>query len=186
MTSNKRKSNAELSNAKTSNAKTRKNRHPILVIGYGNPGREDDGLGPAFVKAFRDSAYKITLTDPYQLTVEDALSFKDDMIVVFVDAAKHLSEPFVFSQAQPSTEHGLGSHALSPEALLQLSDTVLDVRPQAFIMAIRGYQFDAFDEQLSAAATHNLNQAIDYFNQWLSDNATLKNSEQNQTETPHA
>ena len=161
-------------------------RRPVLVIGYGNPGRQDDGLGPAFVKAFAVSEYALSLSDPYQLTVEDALSFKDDIFVVFVDAAKTVSEPFSFQEIQASTEHGLGSHTLCPEALLQLSDTVFGVRPKAFIMAIEGYEFDAFNEQLSAAATNNLRQAIDFFNLWLNDNAARKSPNQNLNEARHA
>ena len=46
----------------------------IQVIGYGNPGRQDDGLGPAFVQALRNKGYTFPTSDPYQLTVEDALS----------------------------------------------------------------------------------------------------------------
>jgi hydrogenase maturation protease len=178
----KRLSNNDSNNgAPLSNA-----RRSVLVIGYGNPGREDDGLGPAFVHALPINDYELTLSDPYQLTVEDALSFKDDMLVVFVDAAKHLSEPFEFLEVQPSAAHELGSHTLSPEALLQLSDTVFGVRPQAFIMAIRGYQFDNFDEQLSEPATNNLRQAIEFFNQWLTENAARKEPVQPASEAHHA
>ncbi len=178
---NKRSNNDSNNNAALSNA-----RRSILVIGYGNPGREDDGLGPAFVNALPINDYELTLSDPYQLTVEDALSLKDDMLVVFVDAAKHLPEPFEFLEVQPSAAHELGSHSLSPEALLQLSDTVFGVRPQAFIMAIRGYQFDNFNEQLSEPATHNLLQAIKFFNQWITENAARKEPKPPANEAHHA
>lgn len=162
------------------------NRHSVLVIGYGNPGRQDDGLGPAFVKALRTSQYQLILSDPYQLTVEDALSFSDELPVVFVDAAKQLDQPFRFWEVNPSSDHGLGSHTLSPEALLQLSKTVFGVNPKAFILAIQGYHFDDFDEQLSSAALHNLKQALEFFNQWLSDNAVSKQNALQVDEAPHA
>ena len=44
-----------------------------LVLGFGNPGRLDDGLGPAVVEALR--AYElpgVTMDADYQLRVEDA------------------------------------------------------------------------------------------------------------------
>lgn len=141
----------------------------IQVIGYGNPGRQDDGLGPSFAKALRDKGYEFPISDPYQLTVEDALSFTGDTLVIFVDAAKTLSSPFTFEEVYPGTKHGLSSHSVSPESLLQLSDTVLGNRPRAYILAIRGYEFDHFEESLSPEAQQNLDDALAFFEHWLSD-----------------
>lgn len=158
----------------------------VQVIGYGNPGRQDDGLGPMFVDALRKSGYALSLSDPYQLTVEDALSFTDETVVVFVDAAKQLSKPFEFAEAKPSTEHGLGSHTLSPQSLLQLSETIFGVRPTAYVLAIKGEQFDDFEESLSPQAQQNLDQALDFFRKWLSKNAALREANEASNEVGHA
>ena len=59
-----------------------------LLIGYGNPGRGDDGLGPAFARrmAARElPALRVEID--YQLTVEHALMISAARTVVFVDAA---------------------------------------------------------------------------------------------------
>ena len=45
----------------------------ILLIGYGNPARVDDGLGPALAKAIEQLGLAdITVETGYQLQVEDA------------------------------------------------------------------------------------------------------------------
>ena len=45
----------------------------VLVIGYGNPGRMDDGLGPATIDELEKLAIDgVDLDADYQLTVEDA------------------------------------------------------------------------------------------------------------------
>ena len=47
----------------------------ILVIGYGNPGRLDDGLGPAVASAMEEfNLPGVSVDSNYQLTVEDAAS----------------------------------------------------------------------------------------------------------------
>ena len=145
-----------------------KKKGSIQVIGYGNPGRQDDGLGPRFAQALRDKGYEFPISDPDQLTVEDALSFSDDTLVIFVDATKTLSSTFTFEEVYPGTEHGLSSHSVSPESLLQLSDTVLGVKPRAYILAIKGYEFDDFEEALSPKAQKNLGDALAFFEHWLS------------------
>jgi hypothetical protein len=60
----------------------------ILVIGYGNPGRHDDGLGPAFAELVEKlDLDHVTVEAGYQLTVEDAAIISEHDVVVFVDAA---------------------------------------------------------------------------------------------------
>ena len=59
----------------------------ILLIGYGNPGRLDDGLGPAFAKAVEAlHTPGVTVEANYQLAVEDAHAVAQHEIVVFADA----------------------------------------------------------------------------------------------------
>ena len=63
----------------------------VLIYGYGNPGRQDDGLGNEFVeimeKWIADEGIKNVFTDSnYQLNIEDADTISSKDIVVFVDA----------------------------------------------------------------------------------------------------
>ena len=65
----------------------------ILIIGYGNPGRQDDGLGVFLVDELHKWANEAQLdyiyTDSnYQLNLEDAATISDFHLVVFADASK--------------------------------------------------------------------------------------------------
>lgn len=133
-----------------------------LIIGYGNPGRQDDGLGPAFIDASQNKPETIALQSNYQLTVEDALDIKDYQQVIFVDASLDCVEPFRLEEITTTNNSGFGSHSLTPQALIQLCHTLYQHSPKAYILAIRGYEFDQFEEKLSDKANNNLNQAIEY------------------------
>ena len=55
-----------------------------LFIGYGNPGRLDDGLGPAMAEAVEKLNLPGVVTDSdYQLTVEDAAEVAKYDLVIF-------------------------------------------------------------------------------------------------------
>lgn len=133
-----------------------------LIIGYGNPGRQDDGLGPAFIDAFPDKSDVIALQSNYQLTVEDALELKNYAQVIFVDASINGNEPFDLTEITATNNSGFGSHSLTPNALIQLCHTLYQHYPIAYILAIRGYEFDEFEEKLSYKANENLQQALSF------------------------
>ena len=45
----------------------------ILLLGFGNPGRQDDGLGPALVQAIEEMEIPgVRAEADYQLNIEDA------------------------------------------------------------------------------------------------------------------
>ena len=49
----------------------------LLLIGYGNPGRGDDGLGPALAEAIEQKQYADVEVDiDFQLNVEDAYALE--------------------------------------------------------------------------------------------------------------
>ena len=69
----------------------------VLVFGIGNPGRQDDGLGPALVEQAEKllpgqlssaSNLQIDYDANYQLNVEDAETISAYDLVYFVDASK--------------------------------------------------------------------------------------------------
>lgn len=145
-----------------------------LIIGYGNPGRQDDGLGPSFIDTFSNfialSEYeenKLNLQSNYQLTVEDALDICQYQQVIFVDASLEGESAFHVDEIKQTNDTGFGSHSLTPYALIQLCQTLYQHHPKAFIIGIRGYEFDQFEEKLSAAAEANLNQALAYLQKIL-------------------
>ena len=145
----------------------------ILVIGYGNPGRLDDGLGPAFAEQIQQlDLSNVTVESNYQLNIEDADLIAGYETVIFADASVNAVEPFEFRpMAASDPVIGFSSHSITAESLLGLSGQLFDKVPQAYAMAIRGYDFNEFGEQLSKRAEANLLEAIDYFRQWCADQA---------------
>lgn len=138
-------------------------RQRVLVLGYGNPGRLDDGLGPAAVAALAALQLDGVRCDSnYQLTVEDAVAVAEHDVVVFVDAAVSGREPFAFESLRPSADTSFTTHHLEPAAVLFLACDTFGARPEAYTLAIRGYEFDAFGEHLSSHARRNLRAAVHF------------------------
>ena len=94
----------------------------ILVYGYGNPGRQDDGLGPALVGRLEEERIPGVATDSnYQLQIEDAVAVSESDTVIFVDAVVRGEEPFTFTELEPSNEITLHDpHRCRPASVLAL------------------------------------------------------------------
>ena len=135
----------------------------VLVLCYGNPGRLDDGLGPALGEILeREGLPGITVDIDYQLTVEDAATAAEHGVVVFADAAVCGSEPFFFHAVAPKAGLGFSSHGAEPEAILALAADLSGTAPEGYALGIRGYDFDEFGEALSPGATQNLSAALQF------------------------
>ncbi len=145
----------------------------ILVIGYGNPGRLDDGLGPAFAEQVQALQLPdVSVESNYQLNIEDAELISRFDVVVFADASLDAQEPFDFRQMHPKPPVvGFSSHSITAESLLGLAGELFNATPQAHAMAIRGYDFNEFGEQISDAAQENLTAAVVYFGTWAASQA---------------
>ncbi len=132
----------------------------ILLLCYGNPGRLDDGLGPALGVLLEEGAPPgVQVEINYQLTVEDAGAVADSQAVVFVDAAVQGPEPFSFARVGERDGANFSSHSVEPGQLLYLGRTLFGAATAGFALAIRGYQFGAFGEVLSEGARRNLEAA---------------------------
>ncbi len=129
------------------------------MLGYGNPGRGDDGLGPALANRIDALAQPgLTTLDAYQLNIEDALDVAEHDVVWFVDAAKTGPSPFRVSELSAAASIEFTSHLVQPQAVLALARDGWGRTPRAFLLAIRGYRF-AFVERLTLAAARNLQAA---------------------------
>ena len=133
----------------------------ILVLGYGNPGRRDDGLGPACAAELEKLGLPdVTVDSDYQLTVEDADALARHDVVVFIDAAVDGPEPFAFRRIEPGPAVVFSSHSATPEGVLTLTDELFHEQPDAYVLGIRGYEFNEFGEALSERARANLAAAL--------------------------
>jgi hydrogenase maturation protease len=97
--------------------------------------------------------------DNYQLNIEDAMDVAAHDIVWFVDAAKIGPAPYDVNEVQPAASIEFTSHLVRPAALLAIAQQCYGAAPQAFILAVRGYEF-AFIEALTPAAARNLDGAL--------------------------
>ncbi|MFN7966452.1 MAG: hydrogenase maturation protease [Acidobacteriota bacterium] len=135
-----------------------------LILGWGNPGRLDDGLGPAFIEAVSKIAPPgVALDADYQLTMEDAARVAHYDRVVFVDADRSGPAPFSMRPLTPSADGGsFTTHSVAPGAVLSLCRDLFHSTPEAWLLGIRGYEFDRFGEGLSEGARANLDQAVEF------------------------
>ena len=134
-----------------------------LLIGFGNPGRLDDGLGPACAEAVDAlDVPGVTVEANYQLNVEDASQMAEYDVVVLVDAAVSGKEPFDFKVVEAARELSFSTHSVEPGALVTLARDFYQAAPRVYTLAIRGYEFNEFGERLSEQARTNLKAAIEF------------------------
>ena len=146
---------------------------PLLIYGYGNPGRQDDGLGVALVEeleawAQAEGLAGLVFDANYQLNAEDALAVAESRAVVFIDAAQAGAgaAPFEFRPLAPQNEIAFSTHAMSPESVLALAAELYDAHPPAWILAIRGEAWEPNEPPTAAAQAHRT-AARDFLQAWL-------------------
>ena len=147
---------------------------PLLVFGWGNPSRGDDALGPLLVEQLAEQARHLLpagqlacLTD-FQLQVEHALDLVGRQRVLFVDAAQDLDQPFNVRPLQPARGAGISSHAIAPEAVLQVYQDLYGEPPASTLLAIRARSF-SLGEAPSKEALTDLAQALAWAKTWLTN-----------------
>lgn len=139
----------------------------MLVLGYGNPGRQDDGLGPAFAEALDALDIPgVSVHAAFQLNIEDAANASEHDAVLFADADAAGSEPYAITKAEPAPTVAFTSHAVAPGAILAICEDYFGKRPKAWVLGIRGYTFE-FAEGLSPEAQKNLELAVAFVQSWI-------------------
>jgi hydrogenase maturation protease len=138
----------------------------ILVYGYGNPGRQDDGLGIELVSRLEEWAAATGLADiefdnNYQLNIEDAEVISRKDLVVFADASEENIEDFCLSKVDGSGKLSFTTHAASPGYIVKLCQELFQKEPLVFLLHIKGYEW-AFQEGLSSKAQINLEKAVSF------------------------
>jgi len=154
----------------------------ILIYGYGNPGRRDDGLGIELVRMVQEWIDKhhlkcMTSENNYQLNVEDAETISKMEIVVFVDATQEEGiNEYKFKKIEPSDKKvEFSMHAVSPEFVLGLSNKLFKKLPETYVLAVKGYEWD-FKEGLSYNANLNLEQAFQFLTRKLANWSSIKDN----------
>lgn len=140
----------------------------FLLIGYGNPGRLDDGLGPRLAEQLEElDLVGVDIDADYQLTVEDAAVVAEHDVVVFADAALSGPEPFYVERVAPSSDMGFTTHGVEPPTVLGLAHEMFEGSTRGYVLGIRGYEFNEFGERLSERALANLEAAREFISDVL-------------------
>ncbi len=150
----------------TKKTKKMKTDKKVLIYGYGNPGRRDDGLGIKMTEMIEEwkEAHgfdQIDIDSNYQLNVEDAEKVADYDLVLFVDASQEDDlTNFRLTDVEPNEDKvEFTMHAVSPAYILHLCQKLFNKKPDTKLLSIRGYRWE-FEEGITDSAFLNLERAF--------------------------
>jgi len=146
---------------------------PVLIFAIGNESRGDDALGPLLLRDIdkylknKDNCQDFELLEDFQLQIEHAMDMKDRQRVLFIDAGMDTPAPFSFYRSKATGEPVLYSHALAPQALLDVYAQVYgESPPDAYILCIKGESFELGESPTPTALNHQA-LALDFVKQLL-------------------
>ncbi|MGD1701194.1 hydrogenase maturation protease [Dapis sp. BLCC M229] len=152
----------------------------ILIIGYGNTLRSDDGAGQRVAELVAEwNLQNVRSLPVHQLTPELAEPISQAELVIFVDAYPATSEqglqvhqlctpPSSHSSPSPSSPHtllqresqGLNiGHTVDPRSLLALSQFLYNNAPAAWWILVPAVNFE-FGESFSPKTTENIQYSL--------------------------
>lgn len=151
----------------------------ILIYGYGNPGRQDDGLGILLAEKLEKWAEKagydfIDFDSNYQLNVEDALAISEYDLVIFADASIEKIQNFIITKVHPSKKTEFTMHAVTPDYVLHLCHSLYAKFPATYLIHLKGFEFE-FLEKLTKKAEANLKAAFDLMVEILTNDGDMTN-----------
>lgn len=132
----------------------------ILVIGYGNPARSDDGLGEYVAQRLLSEVIGIDILILQELGPELCEDISGCELLFFVDAGIDQEEPFIIREIKPRYKTPIFSHHISPDMLLAITEELYNTRPKAYLVSIKGYNFD-FGFEITEMAKQNSEKAIE-------------------------
>ncbi|HVP64249.1 MAG TPA: hydrogenase maturation protease [candidate division Zixibacteria bacterium] len=118
----------------------------LLIIGYGNPLRGDDGIGPAVMDALENSpiAARAELLQRHQLGPELAEQVAAADAVIFVDASAVGTPGEIRTRKLQAPEVATSdlTHHVSPEVLLATARELYGRAPNAALVTVSGESFE--------------------------------------------
>ena len=124
-------------------------RKSVLIVGYGNPLRSDDGAGPKVAEMIAQQGREdVRSLAVHQLTPELAEEIVEAGTAIFVDGISSNSTTISIQPLQPVPRGVNFSHLGNPRSLLSLTQILYGQIPPAWWILIPGINFE-FGEQLS-------------------------------------
>jgi hydrogenase maturation protease len=153
-----------------------------LIVGYGNPDRQDDGVAWHIVRRIADqtgcevfeqidkdlsTAASPVLVCMLQLIPELAEALADVERVCFVDAhTGAYAQDIRFETIRPDFQSSPFTHHLTPQTCLVLAESMYGRAPRAVVCSIRGYEF-GFERALSPRTAALAGEATRRISIWL-------------------
>jgi hydrogenase maturation protease len=164
----------------------------LLLIGYGNPDREDDGVAWHILRAVSEKL-GLPAPDSYedefpqfpqidfafhlQLTPEMAEDISTYRYVCFVDAhTGNIPEPVRLIAVESEFQASPFTHHLTPQSLLSMCETIYGKKPEAVLLSVLGRRF-LFSRQLSEETAALLPEAVELIWEWLNTRKILNGVE---------
>lgn len=154
----------------------------LLILGYGNPDREDDGvawhilrkivlkLGLPAPDSYEDEFPEhddIDLVFQLQLTPEMAEDIQAYEYICFVDAhTGNIPEPARLIAVESEFQNSPFTHHLTPQSLMSMCETIYGKKPDAVLLSVLGHRF-LFTRQLSEETGKLVAQAVDLIWDWI-------------------
>lgn len=143
----------------------------LVILGYGNPSRGDDALGPLLLEriAALAAASPPELITDFQLQVEHAADLERASLALFIDAGVSCMPPWRLERLKAQQDVGYTTHALSPTAVLAVFRQVYGKEPPpSFLLTVAGESFE-LGAGLSTAAAAHLESAAKLMERLLAD-----------------
>jgi Ni,Fe-hydrogenase maturation factor len=157
-----------------------------LILGYGNPDRQDDGIAwhilDAVARKFNyplpdswEEGFQPSVENP-QLELSFSLQLVPEMAevistfnrVCFVDAhTGRVPDEVHFEEVTAEMQNSPFTHHMTPSTLIFLSKSLYRAVPAAFLLSVRGYEF-GFSHLLSKKTSLLLGTAVDRLVHWYS------------------
>lgn len=131
----------------------------LLVIGYGNSLRQDDGAGPHLVERLEEMRLRgVRTLVAHQLAPEHAETLARARTAVFVDAAADAPASVRLQRLQPAASSRVLAHAAEPQTLLALARDLYGHAPQSWLLALPIARTD-YGMELSPTARRGIDAA---------------------------
>jgi hydrogenase maturation protease len=133
----------------------------VLVLGYGNRSRNDDGVGWFVVEQLGIMQLAdVELQFAHQLEVDHADEIRRFDTVIFVDAAVPQSSHLVTrTVVSPRLQGHAVAHYLTPADVLALCSSLYGIQPHATLFSVRGEDFN-FGTALSPATKRGAQEVV--------------------------
>jgi hydrogenase maturation protease len=150
--------------------------HALLVIGYGNTLRRDDGVGPRVADTLETLDLPgVSTLNCALLTPETAEPVSRACAVIFVDATVDSTEQVQLRKLTPADSSQILAHAADPTTILALARDVFGQVPEAWLLPIPVADLGLGD-QLSTLAQAGfdtaLRQLIEFAQNWLAQDTS--------------